>query len=90
MSNFDFLSKQELIVRLEDAIVAIEVLRQESETDKRQISDMRTALSTLTEGLHILHKVSHLAEPAKYELLFRDFVPFKNIMAAYKPKRNKK
>lgn len=64
---------------------------QESEIEEltRELSRTQSALILMSEGLNVLGTMATVARPSEFPILFRDYAPFKNIMAAYFPKPKK-
>ncbi|SEQ37143.1 hypothetical protein [Giesbergeria anulus] len=80
---------EELKLRWEMCLEKIE--EQESEID-RLVGELKRTLSALTlisEGLTVLDIMATVARPSEFEILFKDYAPFSNIMATYFPKPKK-
>ena len=80
---------EELKIKWEMCLERIEEQADEIEVLERELNRAQSALTLLSEGLHVLGSIATVARPSEYETLFRDFAPFNNIMAMYFPKKKK-
>ena len=67
----------------------IEEQESEIEVLTRELTRTQAALTLISEGLSVLDTMASVARPSEFETLFKDYAPFKNIMAAYFPKQKK-
>ena len=56
---------------------------------ERELNRAQSALTLISEGLNVLHTMGTMARPSEFEILFKDYAPFNNIMAHYFPKGKK-
>lgn len=67
----------------------IEEQESEIEVLTRELARTQAALTLISEGLGVLDIMASVARPSEFETLFKDYAPFKNIMAVHFPKQKK-
>lgn len=80
---------KELKLRWVMCLDKIEEQESEIEVLTRELTRTQAALTLVSEGLSVLDTMASVARPSEFETLFKDYAPFKNIMAAYFPKQKK-
>ncbi len=83
------MKKEELEIRYEMLKEAFEDEHDENMRLQAEVDRSRIALKVISDGLSILSTIAWDAKASEFESLFKDYAPFKNIMAAYFPKGKK-
>lgn len=80
---------EELKLKWEMCLEKIEEQEGEIKVLERELNRAQSALTLISEGLNVLHTMGTIARPLEFEILFKDYAPFNNIMAHYFPKEKK-
>lgn len=83
------LPRAELELKYEMCLDRIETLDEEARVDGEELAKLRQAITLISEGLGVLDGLATVARPSEYEIIFKDYAPFANIMAKYFPKPKK-
>lgn len=78
---------KELYIKWEMCLEKIEEQEEEIKSLIIQRERDQSALKLISAGLGVLDGMATVAKPSEFEVLFKDYMPFKNIMAAYFPKK---
>lgn len=94
-SDLDYLRRKEESWGLwqADALEALHDLREENASLRQRLEKQDQALRQIAEGARILARIADDAYSVSPDILFKDYAPFKNAMAAHgvtdKPRRRK-
>jgi len=80
---------EELKLKWEMCLEKIDEQEGEIVVLERELNRTQSALTLISEGLNVLHTMGTMARPSEFEILFKDYAPFNNIMAHYFPKEKK-
>lgn len=81
-----------LKIKYEMLLEAFEQSQERCELLQNEVDRLRLATKVISDGIGILQTIAWDAKPQEYEILCKDYAPFKNLMDFYfgKPKKLKR